>query len=433
MQEPDRVGEEPDWARAAPPRRPWALLAGVVALVAGVGWLSGLQLEEPEGLEVVTDATAPATLPATLATEAGGDPLGTWRTLGAAGLADRTGHSATWTGAQLLVFGGWPDPGARRFIAFDPADGTVTELDPGPVGNRAGHAAVWTGSELVVIGGQHVRPAPASSFAGPPVEADVGIFDPRTGDWRSVTGDPGIALGQALSAVWAAPEVMVVGRSPDNAHAVAAALDPAAGSWRALPDPPLGPYPSPIGVWTGAGFPPRGAGGQAVGAQGTEGLGEVLFWSGQQGGPAAALAPQAAAWRELAPSPADVRPLVEPVALWAGGRMLLVGRPMGSTDPPLLLSVTPHGTWWQLPAPPLSYATSYGAVWTGDTIYLVGGERERPGAVFDAFGVWEALGPGPVGPVHGHTVTWTGAELLVVGGLATPGVPNPTGAAFTPS
>jgi hypothetical protein len=62
---------------------------------------------------------------------------------------DRHGHSAVWTGTQMIVFGGSSDDGA----AFDPIAGTWTPLIHGTPGTRGGHKAFWTGTEMVIWGG----------------------------------------------------------------------------------------------------------------------------------------------------------------------------------------------------------------------------------------------------------------------------------------
>ncbi|MHC5037972.1 MAG: Kelch repeat-containing protein, partial [Planctomycetota bacterium] len=71
----------------------------------------------------------------------------------------RTFHSAVWTGSEMLVFGGFNQlsgylgDGGR----YDPATDSWSPLfsvpPPSTLANRAGHSAIWTGAELIVWGG----------------------------------------------------------------------------------------------------------------------------------------------------------------------------------------------------------------------------------------------------------------------------------------
>ncbi len=77
-------------------------------------------------------------------------------TLGAP--AARFGHVAVWTGSEMVIFGGQTGPSASTAVAtggaFNPTTGTWRPL--GGAGNplaRTGAAATWTGTELLVFGG----------------------------------------------------------------------------------------------------------------------------------------------------------------------------------------------------------------------------------------------------------------------------------------
>ena len=64
-------------------------------------------------------------------------------------------HTAVWTGAEMIVWGGIGEPynfsntGGR----YNPSTDSWTLLPPGAPSGRVGHTAVWTGSEMIVWGG----------------------------------------------------------------------------------------------------------------------------------------------------------------------------------------------------------------------------------------------------------------------------------------
>src|SRR4029434_5360534 len=67
----------------------------------------------------------------------------------------RTGHTAVWTGSEMIVWGGGGssgqlDTGARYDPGTDSWPATSTTNAPS---GRGGHKAVWTGSEMIVWGG----------------------------------------------------------------------------------------------------------------------------------------------------------------------------------------------------------------------------------------------------------------------------------------
>jgi N-acetylneuraminic acid mutarotase len=85
----------------------------------------------------------------------------TWTDVAAANSPQaRSNHTAIWTGAEMIVWGGWGGEivssgqltsGGR----YDPVTGTWTATDEaGAPSPRTKHTAVWTGSEMIVWGGE---------------------------------------------------------------------------------------------------------------------------------------------------------------------------------------------------------------------------------------------------------------------------------------
>jgi N-acetylneuraminic acid mutarotase len=80
-----------------------------------------------------------------------------WRTLPAAD-PGRVNQVAVWTGRILLVWGGrtlrngtWTTP--RHGFAYDPATNRWSALPTAPLRGRTGATAVWTGAQMIVWGG----------------------------------------------------------------------------------------------------------------------------------------------------------------------------------------------------------------------------------------------------------------------------------------
>src|SRR5437773_5961083 len=69
----------------------------------------------------------------------------------------RSGHTAVWTGREMIVWGGSPNDGntvLNTGARYNPATDswTPTSITNAPAG-RYYHTAVWTGSEMIVWGG----------------------------------------------------------------------------------------------------------------------------------------------------------------------------------------------------------------------------------------------------------------------------------------
>jgi len=78
----------------------------------------------------------------------------TWRTLAPSPLSARGGPRGAWTSRDLLVWGGFDSGPEADGALYNPTDDTWARLVPGPLGPRQGQAMVWTGQELLVWGGQ---------------------------------------------------------------------------------------------------------------------------------------------------------------------------------------------------------------------------------------------------------------------------------------
>jgi N-acetylneuraminic acid mutarotase len=119
----------------------------------------------------------------------------------------REGHRAIWTGSEMIVWGGIANGnpyGVNTGGRYNPGTDswTTTSLTNAPTA-RAGHTAVWTGSEMVVWGGLGVSSVNGVNTGG--------RYDPGTNSWTltSTTGAPVARFDQ--TAVWTGSEMIVWG------------------------------------------------------------------------------------------------------------------------------------------------------------------------------------------------------------------------------
>lgn len=186
----------------------------------------------------------------------GTPPAGTveagWTALPDAPLAPRRSATAAWVADRFVVVGGWSDracpptadcvldPGAalRDGAAYDPAADAWAPIAPAPVALWTATAAV-VGDTLYVLGAEA---DPAGDTVGEPV---LLAYDAGADAWATLPSPP-----EPWSALVAAGDVLLaIAGTDEHGPTTDAALDPATGRWRTLPDDPLGPSFDREAVW----------------------------------------------------------------------------------------------------------------------------------------------------------------------------------------
>lgn len=156
---------------------------------------------------------------------------GTMVDLPDAPIANLVHTSGVWTGAEMIVWGGFDGDGQRSGVgaAFNLAKGTWRVLAAAPITDRSEAAMVWTGTEMLVWGGS----------IGDDVSVDDGAaYNPVTDTWRLLPSAPVTAMdGRLTSMIWTGDEAIIV-------NAGAAAYNPVTDRWRRLADPPAFGYPA---------------------------------------------------------------------------------------------------------------------------------------------------------------------------------------------
>ena len=320
----------------------------------------------------------------------------------------RDRHTAVWTGSEMIVWGGTNDSTGGR---YNPATDmwTATSATNAPSA-RASHRAVWTGSEMIVWGGGTY-----------PTYYDTGgRYNPATDTWTatSLTNVPAARTGH--TAVWTGSEMIVWGGYGASGYPnTGGRYDPAANTWTATntTNAPTG-RSGHTAVWTGD---------------------EMIVWGGgpNTGG---RYNPATDSW--IATSTANApTPRSGHAAVWTGSDMIVwagsnysypyYADTGGKYDP-----VTDSWAAISTSNAP-SGRTVPSAIWTGSEMIVWGGY------FFDIYsGIYSYLGTGgrydpktdswiPASPpLNGSNPTgiWTGSEMIVWGG----GVSN-TGLRYSPA
>ncbi|GAB4054214.1 Kelch repeat-containing protein [Catellatospora paridis] len=133
---------------------------------------------------------------------------------------------------------------------YRPSDGRWTELPADPLGAGFDRAMAWTGRELVLF--DH-RLVPNPGADGPSVTR-AAVFDPERGTWRRLPDSQQLSTGP-----WLAEGGKLIAPALGGADGGAVGnwgrtypnggvLDPATGTWSALPNPPGGWHASAFGT-----------------------------------------------------------------------------------------------------------------------------------------------------------------------------------------
>jgi hypothetical protein len=356
-----------------------------------------------------------------------------WGLLPKAPIAARAGHTAVWTGREMVIWGGTGDLEADPFTdgaAFDPAARTWRKIPAAPLSPRFNAGAFWTGREMIVFGG--------TSVDGDQL-ADGAAWDPASGDWRKLPASP---LGPRDSAVvaWAGDRLVVWGGAtvlppdaPDTAETEmrndGAAYVPATDSWVAVAAAPIPARSGAESVWTGSRLVVSGGYHEGDDDDRSDG---------------AALDPVSGAWSPIAarPAPGSCGGDTACGGVWTGTTALL---------PASGLAYDPAGDRWSAVAPsgPDGPAAGEPAVWTGRRLLAWGvaggsddaGAAGNPaddatpaGGMYDPVtNRWQSFAAGPLSSRNLHTATWTGQEMLIWGGVDPSGDSTlADGAAYTP-
>jgi len=331
-------------------------------------------------------------------------PEGVWVELGHDNVpSPRYGHSAIWTGSQMIVWGGYGaiplDSGGR----YDPAiDAWYPISGLNAPSARQYHLAAWTGDRMIVWSGYGTSNASPTNTGG--------LYDPLTDTWTpmSSTGAPSGRTG--ATAVWTGTEMLVWG-GYDGAAMVGdgGRYDPSSNSWSAMsPDGAPSARPNHSAVWTGD---------------------RMIIWGGGFSGglknDGARYDPATDTWEQMSSDGAP-EATASHAAVWTGSEMIVWGGYNGSTYLNTGGRYHPATNTWD--ALPLSGAPTprngAAVIWIGGAMIVWSGLQPNgvetsDGASYDpASNSWSPLtAQNAPSPRRWPAAVWTGSRLLIWGGL----------------
>ncbi len=344
----------------------------------------------------------------------------------------RFGHTAVWTGTEMIVWGGshatYPVAGGGRYDPATDVWSPVSTTDA-PEG-REGHTAVWTGTEMILWGGRVY-----DGNQGYAVSSNSGArYSPSSDTWIAVSTSGAPSARYAHAAVLVGGTMVVWGGNDDTS-------DLSSG----------GRYDVALDTWT-----PTTAGGAPAPRRGHSAVvlsGKMIVWGGN--GASAVLAtggsydPVSDAWVATtgtgAPAARSRHTAVatsDKMIVWGGSGDAGFLNSGGVYDPALNSWTSTSTT----SAP--SARGDHSAVWTGGGMIVWGGSGDvgflNSGGVYDPdLATWTSTSATGAPSARGlHSAVWTSSVMVVWGGTADPagsytldsgGRYDPAAGAWTPT
>ncbi|MFH1421559.1 MAG: hypothetical protein ABIH42_02440, partial [Planctomycetota bacterium] len=183
-----------------------------------------------------------------------------WSVLSYSLLSQRAGHTAVWTGSEMVIWGGEISENGYYSFYYDgakynPATDSWSLISPPPIAGRSNHTAIWTGNEMIIWGGE----------GGGSCYNDGASYNPAADTWTLIDRAP-IDERVYHSAVWTGGEMIVWGgyyysNETEAYYNDGAKYNPATDTWTVLSESPLSARDWFSCVWTG---------------------GKMIIWGGEQ-------------------------------------------------------------------------------------------------------------------------------------------------------
>ncbi|MCW5552779.1 MAG: hypothetical protein KIS67_11550 [Verrucomicrobiae bacterium] len=283
----------------------------------------------------------------------------------------RWGHTAVWTGTEMLIWGGNAASGPQNTGGQYQPDRQLWRSIPvsDAPSARTDHVAVWTGGQMFIWGGQNV-----SGLLG-----DGGFYAPDTGQWSGVTTDGAPAARIGATAVWANNRVLIWGGEGEPGFLNSGSqlrFDTSTPYWFGMTaDNAPSPRRGHSAIWTGD---------------------QMIVWGGHRAGvpcgDGAAYDPATDSWESL-PTTGSPTARFNHAAVWTGQEMLILGGSNGAREFATGAAYNPlTGVWRSLSSSGNPIArTEATAIWAGTEVLVFGGRAQGM-----AVGSLQRLVPQPV-------------------------------------
>lgn len=365
---------------------------------------------------------------------------GAWTPISLSGAPQaRWGHSAVWTGTEMIVWGGQTADASGSTASvlntggrYNPATNTWSSMTPafaaGPFPSTPyasqGHLAFWTGSEMLVWGGNSCTGTFGANAAdGAPLQGKR--YQAATDTWTDMPMNPPELSSGTWKGIWSGQEMILWSRQASGVSdpPFAARYNPTSNAWQTLPRIPGDPQLPDGGfswVWSGT---------------------EAILWGGGVAGVPLNYSgykfnPTTSAWTALATSGAPERRTGHS-AVFVGSEMVVWGG-VGEMLPPATSApqylnggrYNPATNTWAaiLATGSPSNRQNHTVTAAGSQLLVWGGVGYSPmgmgpfkflkngGSLVPATGAWTSLANGSPSPRSGHSIIWTGTEMIVWGG-----------------
>ena len=323
----------------------------------------------------------------------------------------RDGHTAVWTGSEMIIWGGGNSDGGHVNSLntggrYSPSTDswTATTIASAPLG-RSGQTAVWTGSEMIVWGGGNY----------PVGDLDTGgRYNPVSDTWTATSTANAPFARVNHTAVWTGNEIIVWGGYGCFGNCLlnsGGRYDPTTDAWTATST-----MNAPAARWAHTAVR---TGGEMIIWGGTDGM-NYVHTGGRYN-------PATDSWTPTGLANAPLGRYAH-TAVWIGSEMIVWGgvdetfndtstggRYNPSTDSWIATSLG------NAPLP----RDSHSAVWTGSEMIVWGGYNYPPGSDLNTGGRYNPASDGwtPTTTANApetreqHTAVWTGSEMIIWGGI----------------
>ena len=376
-----------------------------------------------------------------------------------AGPEAREGHSAVWTGQEMLIFGGSKTSeanGSNDFYAYHPERRTWRQI-PAPAHlKRTNHLALWNNDEMIIWGGEVCVPISNSSLCNSQWLNSGAVYNLEKNSWRLIEGPGGlerISLPRqshsfkAQEIAWTGDRLAVWGGDCSGSKTSMGGLLNLA---------------NPNAVWE-----PIAAENQALRCSGhslSYGDGKLYIYGGFA--PASSdpkdqtlvLSASGATYDlvrkswTLLKAPLAAKPRYNHTSVWSGKELIIFSGILQNADMRSLKSsgliFRPKAGWQDFSSESVPEREGHKAIWTGNEMLVYGGKSRYMQVLlgdvsfFDpATTTWRVTSASNDRALDGRIaagVAWTGDRLLVWGGLVSSSGasgaarPNGEGAVFRP-